>query len=70
MCYTQTTMVIQFEGILKKKIILYCSVSCNFRSCHGRDLMVVGLPNNSYKSIANTAWVHARLCKLQKIAGR
>jgi hypothetical protein len=27
---------------------------------------VVGLPNNSYKSIANTAWVRARLCKLQK----
>ena len=27
---------------------------------------VVGLPNNSYKSITNTAWVHARLYKLQK----
>ena len=27
---------------------------------------VVGLPNNSYKPITNTAWVHARLCKLQK----
>ena len=27
---------------------------------------VVGLPNNSYKPIANTAWVRARLCKLQK----
>ena len=27
---------------------------------------VVGLPNNSYKSITNTAWVRARLCKLQK----
>jgi hypothetical protein len=26
----------------------------------------VGLPDNSYKSITNTAWVHARLCKLQK----
>ena len=25
-----------------------------------------GLPNNSYKPITNTAWVHARLCKLQK----
>jgi hypothetical protein len=24
------------------------------------------LPNNSYKSITNTAWVRARLCKLQK----
>jgi hypothetical protein len=27
---------------------------------------VVGLPNNSYKSITNTAWVRARLWKLQK----
>jgi len=24
------------------------------------------LPNNSYKPITNTAWVRARLCKLQK----
>ena len=27
---------------------------------------VVGLPNNSYKPITNTAWVRARLCILQK----
>jgi hypothetical protein len=27
---------------------------------------VVGLPNNSYKPITNTAWVSSRLCKLQK----
>ena len=27
---------------------------------------VVGLPNNSYKPITNTAWVHVWLCKLQK----
>jgi hypothetical protein len=27
---------------------------------------VVGLPNNSYKPITNTAWVRAQLCKLQK----
>ena len=26
---------------------------------------VVGFPNNSYKPITNTAWVRARLCKLQ-----
>jgi len=26
----------------------------------------VGLPNNSYKSITNTAYVGPRLCKLQK----
>ena len=28
---------------------------------------VVGLPNNSYKPIANTVWVRARFCKLQKM---
>ena len=27
---------------------------------------VVGLPNNSYKPITNTAWVRALFCKLQK----
>jgi len=27
---------------------------------------VVGLPNNSYKPITNTAWVRVRLYKLQK----
>jgi hypothetical protein len=27
---------------------------------------VVGLPDNSYKSITNTAWVRTRLCRLQK----
>ena len=27
---------------------------------------VVGLPNQSYKHITNTAWVRARLCKLRK----
>ena len=27
---------------------------------------VVGLPNNSYKTITNAAWVHIRHCKLQK----
>ena len=29
-------------------------------------IQVVGLSNNSYKSITNTAWVRARICKLQK----
>jgi hypothetical protein len=28
------------------------------------------LPNNSYKPITNTAWVRARLCKLQKWSTR
>ena len=27
--------------------------------------LVVGLSNHSYKPITNTAWVRARLCKLQ-----
>ena len=27
---------------------------------------VVGLPNNSYKTITNTAWVRARFCRLKK----
>ena len=27
---------------------------------------VVGLPNKSYQPITNTAWVRARICKLQK----
>ena len=30
------------------------------------ELGIVGLPNNSYKPITNTAWVRARLCKLQQ----
>jgi hypothetical protein len=29
-------------------------------------IRIVGLPSNSYKPITNTAWVRARLCKLQK----
>ena len=28
--------------------------------------LVVGLPNNSYKPITNTAWFRTQLCKLQK----
>ena len=31
----------------------------------GSMCQVVGLPNNSYKPITNTAWVRARDCKLQ-----
>jgi hypothetical protein len=31
---------------------------------------VVGLPNNSYKHITNTAWVRTRLCILQKVCTR
>ena len=39
----------------------------NFRQKKkGSMSQVVGLPNNSFKPITNTAWVRARLCKLQK----
>ena len=31
---------------------------------------VVGLPNNSYKPITNTAWCRAPPCKLQKMCTR
>ena len=31
---------------------------------------VVGLPNNSYDPITNTAWVRTRLCKLKKSCTR
>ena len=37
-----------------------------YKSPSGSMSWVVGLPNNSYKPITNTAWVLARLCKLQK----
>jgi hypothetical protein len=38
-------------------------------SCEGQGgsmSYVVGLPNNSYKPITNTAWVRTQLCELQK----
>ena len=37
-----------------------------FKGPGGSVSKVVGLPNNSYKPIANTAWVRTLLCKLQK----
>jgi len=37
------------------------------KDLHGSMSSVVGLPNNSYNPITNTAWIRARLCKLQKI---
>jgi hypothetical protein len=38
----------------------------NMAGLGGSMSWVVGLPNNSYKPITNTAWVRARLCTLQK----
>jgi hypothetical protein len=37
-----------------------------FQGLGGSMSWVVGLSNNSYKPITNTAWVRARRCKLQK----
>ena len=40
--------------------------TCRVKGPGGSMSQVVGLPINSYKPIINTAWVHDRLCKLQK----
>ena len=47
---------------------MYLSISSQTiqRGPGGSMSQVVGLPNNSYMPITNTAWVCARLCKLQK----
>jgi hypothetical protein len=42
------------------------ALSEGFEGLSGSVSEVVGLPNNSYKPITNTAWVRARLYKLQK----
>ena len=39
---------------------------CSLRDQGGSMSQLVGLPNNSCKSITNTAWVRAWPCKLQK----
>ena len=44
--------------------IFDCPIICEGPG--GSMSQVVGLPNNSFKPITNTAWVRARLCKLQK----
>ena len=48
-------------------IFYFVTISSGFHIGPGGSMsQVVGLPNNSYKPITNTAWVRARLCKLQK----
>ena len=50
-------------------ISISCALGKDFMNSWGpggSTSWVVGLPNNSYKPITNTAWVHTRLCKLQK----
>ena len=42
------------------------SVTFYLRGPGGSMSKVVGLPNNSHKSITNTAWVRSRVCKSQK----
>ena len=41
---------------------IWCQIQSRARVAQN----VVGLPNNSYKPIANTTWIRAQLCKLQK----
>jgi hypothetical protein len=52
------------EAVRAAKLYLELSISC--RGPGVSMSSVVGLPNNSYKPITNSAWVRARLCKLQK----
>jgi hypothetical protein len=47
-------------------IIEELQISSKNKGPGGSMSLVVGLPNNSYKPITNTAWVRSRLCKLQK----
>ena len=59
----------------KSMALMYLCVRCvrfsTVLECPGGSMsQVVGLPNNSYNSITNTAWVRARLCKYkQKCTG-
>ena len=50
---------------LKQSLILF-NLLLSVKGPGGLMSQVVGLPNNSFKPITNTAWVRARLCKLQK----
>ena len=59
LCYQLLTTCHAFFSIRNHQTNLYNGLG-------GSMGQVVGLPNNSYKPITNTAWVHTRLCKLQK----
>ena len=56
-CKIRLALITLFVSLLTKK---------KTRGPGGSMSQVVGLPNNAYKSITNTAWVRAQLCKLQK----
>jgi hypothetical protein len=55
-----------YISIINIQDIQKCRITSIMGGPGGSMSYVVGLPNNSYKPITNTAWVHARLCKLQK----
>ena len=52
--------------MLSSEILVQLGVDFVKEGPCGSMSQVVGLPSNSYKHITNTAWVRARLCKLQK----
>ena len=60
------------DCILKSTLLLtsynihIVTSSNQYQDPDGSVSQVVGLANNSYKPITNTAWVRTRLCKLQK----
>jgi hypothetical protein len=54
--------ILKRDRVCIKQNILH-NIICPY---NGSMSYVVGLPNNSYKPMTNTAWVRARLCELQK----
>ena len=65
-----TTLSEQFQNIIRihdrSLSLQYMDTRIKGEVPGGSMSQVVGLSNNSYKPITNTAWVRARLCKLQK----
>ena len=57
------TIIVTFVFVANS---LMLDMFTTFEAPGGSMSQVVGLPNNSYKPITNTAWVRARLCILQK----
>jgi hypothetical protein len=55
-----------FQGLSREKNRLCLYLFQGSSSVPNVHSYVVGLPNNSYKCIINTAWVRNRLCKLEK----
>ena len=47
-------------------VFFFWPLYCLFFRCPGDSISQVAGSNNSYRPITNTAWVRARLCKLQK----